>query len=178
MTSWWVQQISDGNYVPKYHGSIGCLVPVVNVKILEKCPNSHQIAKLNDTLVSFSSFHLKKKNKIIWYQCHKSVDTMLQCKTYLHRQSGRRGKKLLCRPKRLRLKMMLTHTCAKNRHSLRKKNISRVGGRSNALPQFYVGGRVRIKVLSKRKLWVLWSVFRVTRKQSCCNSFKNCFLYN
>ena len=67
----------------------------------------------------------------------------------------------------------------KNRHSLRKKNISRVGGRSNALPQFYVGGRVRIKVLSKRKLWVLWSVFRVTRKQSCCNTFRNFFLlYN
>ena len=131
----------------------------------------------------FHSHHFiwkkQNKNKITWYQCHKSVDTMLQCKTYLHQQNGRRrGKKLLCRPKSLRLKMMLTHTCAKNRHSSRKKNIPRVGGRSNALPQFYVGGRVRIKVLSKRKLWVLWSVFQVTRKQSCCKSFKNFFLYN
>ena len=96
----------------------------------------------------FHSHHFiwkRKQNKITWYKCHKSVDTMLQCKTYLHQQSGRRGKKLLCRPKSLRNKMTLTHTCAKNRHSLRKKNISRVGVDQMHCPNSMLVGGLGLK---------------------------------
>ena len=70
------------------------------------------------------------------------------------------------------------HTLVPKLELSEKEKYLESGGGSNALPQFYVGGRVRIKVLSKRKLWVLWSVFRVTWKQSCCNSFRNFFLYD
>ena len=171
MTSWWVQQISDGNYVPKYHGSIGCLVPVVNVKILEKCPNSHQIAKLNDTLVSFSSFLLKKSKSLDINATNQLTPFYSARHVSINRPGGGGAKNFYVAQKASDSKWCWHTLVPKNRHSLRKKNISRVGGRSNALPQFYVGGRVRIKVLSKRKLWVLWSVFSGYAKRELLQQF-------